>query len=112
MMLFISFFTGLTVSLNRYANDKIHCKIKPTIYYLSELLISLICGFALGLTSKAFFKESFEIWLVCSCVGSYLGKKSINLICGIILIKLHIPEDIMEDINDEIDDGISKDKDE
>lgn len=113
MMLFISFFTALAVSLNKYANDKVHKNVKPTIFYLSEALISLICGFALGMSSKIICKDTFELWLVSSCIGSYLGKKSINLICSIILVRLHVSDEIIDNIDKSIDDdNISHGKDE
>lgn len=87
-MLITSFLVGFTISLNRYAVDKTAKIEKPAVLYISELLLSCVFGVLTGLCVSV-INNSFEILIVASAVGSYLGKKAMNIICKILLSLLN-----------------------
>lgn len=87
-MLITSFLVGFTISLNRYAVDKTAKIEKPAVLYISELLLSCVFGVLTGLCVSV-INNSFEILIVASAVGSYLGKKAMNIICKVLLALLN-----------------------
>ncbi|MEI2419264.1 hypothetical protein V6O07_03240 [Arthrospira platensis SPKY2] len=72
---------------------------KPALFYLSESLISLVCGFLFGLFGMNIFDDSPELWLVCSALGAYMGRKTLNLLCRIILGRINASVEKLEDID-------------
>ena len=42
------------------------------------------------------YVEKIELWFACTCLASYMGKKSINIISRIVLMGLKLPDTLDE----------------
>lgn len=42
------------------------------------------------------YVEKIDLWFVCTCLASYMGKKSINIISKIVLMSLKLPAALEE----------------
>ena len=74
---------------------------KPNILYISDALLSAVCGILLSLAAML-VTESFITWLIASIIGTFMGKQSFKIVMKIFLTTLKVFketdfENILED---------------
>lgn len=91
----MSLLTSFSKTLNVYAKDKTNNKVKPSVLYISEALLSAIAGFVLALFISTFHDNNIIVY-VTAVIGSYMGKNALNMMAKSILF---IMKDYINDDN-------------
>ena len=112
VLISVSILVAVILEINKLGMN-IEKKIKkPNIVYISDALISALCGLSLSLIVMLVVKNNIIFWIIASILGTFMGKKSFKIICSIFLsfIKIFKQADIDKIINelDEVEDEDKK----
>lgn len=96
----LSVFTAMVIQIHNFGVDLEKGKKRPTVIYVSEALMSSLCGSVLALCISN-INENFTVWIIAAIIGSYMGKRSLYLILKLFLSILRLTKEIdIEELND------------
>ena len=98
----ISIISSIIIETNKLGMNIDKGIKKSNIVYISDAMVSALCGISLSLITMLISKNNLILWIIASIIGTVLSKSSFKIIAKLFLTFLNLfkQADIDKIIND------------
>lgn len=86
----ISIISSIIIETNKLGMNIDKGIKKSNIVYISDAMVSALCGISLSLITMLISKNNLILWIIASIIGTVLGKSSFKIIAKLFLTFLNL----------------------